>query len=378
MTRFNVLSYVQLAQLANPTGVGRVLDCLLRHLQTSADFSVRLLVSEKDLHATAGRLLPPWEAAQYVTFRWDRRLQQARWLACHFPPAERYWSQCNVVWCPAESYVPTKRARLLVTVHDIVYPDYFAIHGRRLSPVQLLKWRYLFRVLNSSVDALHVVSQFTADSIISRFPDMAPRIRIVPNPVHEQFFLPPTLCIDEVMRRHALRRGEFLLIPGGLCYRKNAPLIINAWPLIREKIPDLQLVVFGQSEPGWKEKLEAIDSSVKVLGYRADNEIRVLYGAALAVWFPSRYEGFGIPVLEAMACGTPVVASKTTAVPEVAGQAAILMQPHDACGHAEAILELCSKASLHNDYARRGLQRAAEFRADRVATKFEEMVRSIA
>jgi glycosyltransferase involved in cell wall biosynthesis len=179
------------------------------------------------------------------------------------------------------------------------------------------------------------------------------------------------------MRRYALTQHEFLLVPGGLSYRKNAPLIAAAWTLIRNRIPNLQLVVFGQSDPFWKGRLEAIDNSVRILGYLDDDEIRALFGAAAAVWFPSRYEGFGIPVLESMACGTPVVASNASALPEVAGDAAVLVSPMDPEGHAEAIVELCVKPSKHEEYVQRGFRHATKFRANTVVKQFGDLIHEL-
>jgi glycosyltransferase involved in cell wall biosynthesis len=374
MAALNILSYVQLGRLVNPTGVGRVAGCLLRGLLASSDFQLRLLVSGDDL-----RLFLPYvpEGVRCLPFPRRRRFQEARWAAFHFPLAEHYWSDCRVVWCPAESYVPTRRARLLVTAHDLAWLHSAAVRGRRISSFEYLKWRWLYRIFERRADALHVVSAFIAHEVSVRFPALASRVHVVPNPVDERFFLPSALDAGAVLRKRSLNR-EFVFVPGGLWYRKNAPLIVAAWPLIKAKLPDTQLVVGGTSDPLWIEKLQAVDRSASALGYLDDEELRALYGAARAVWFPSRYEGFGIPVVEAMACGVPVVASHAAAVPEVAGQAAVLLSPDDAGSHAEAIVSLCSSASLREDYAGRGRARAEEFRRDRVVGKFGALLRSIA
>ena len=115
-----------------------------------------------------------------------------------------------------------------------------------------------------------------------------------------------------------------------------------------------------------------------MLGFVPDEGLRALYGAARVVWFPSRYEGFGLPVVEAMACGTPVVTSRASSLPEIAGDAALLAPPDSAQAHVEAIDALLCDGSLHAELVRRGQARACEFTwsrsAEQLKTHFEGLL----
>lgn len=310
-------------------------------------------------------------------FGLPRRFQQVGWLAARWPQAEVYWPDCDVVWCPAESYVPTKKAKLVVTIHDLAQFDHERVHGQPIDKLTAMKWDWLFMVLSRNADAVHTVSNFTADQIETKFPSFSGRIHVVPNPVHERFFGVPTPEGGEVISRLGLRLVEYVLVPGGLSFRKNANLIARTWPLVQKERPGTRLVVAGQSESGWALRLKATDGDVILAGFVPDEELHALYCNARVVWFPSHYEGFGIPVLEAMACGTPVVASSAAAVPEVAGNAALLAGSSDAGQHADYLLAMLKDTGLRENYAAGGRHRASNFRDTVVGAQFLSTIHSL-
>ena len=108
-----------------------------------------------------------------------------------------------------------------------------------------------------------------------------------------------------------LDQGGFVLLPCGLDHRKNGDLVLDAWKEIEHAAPGLKLIVTSNaSDPAYLERARGVGRSIVMPGHVDDELMRALYHAAAVVWFPSRYEGFGLPVLEAMACGAPVVTSK--------------------------------------------------------------------
>jgi len=147
--------------------------------------------------------------------------------------------------------------------------------------------------------------------------------------------------------------------------------------------PQLQLVVAGQAGPGWDE-VEAVAvekgvrDSIVDLPVVPDAELRVLYGRCAAFLFPSRYEGFGLPVLEAMACGAPVVASTAASIPEITGGAALLYDPDDTAGMASAVERLLTDPDFRAARVRVGCERAAAFNWDRTARQTVEVLRAVA
>lgn len=357
----NVLAYVHLRNIYGSTGAGRVARQLTEHLAQRGDVRLRILADASD-HA---RILPlvgaPWNRFDYSLFDADTSRQQARWLALNTPAAENFWPEADVVYCTAESYVPVRKARLAVTLHDAAYfePD---AHARDLAFwKQSLKWRFLYAKLDRNADLFHTVSQFSADRLAHFFPSIRTRLRVVHNAVSPHFFAPVTEAGRDYLCSQHLDATQLLLVPGGLHYRKNAEMILSTAPALLELFPALTIAVVNHSNPVYSARSAALGPRFRLLGFVSDEALRALYGAAAAVWFPSRYEGFGLPVVEAMACGAPVVASRASSLPEIAGDAALLVDPGHAEAHIDALGSILSDPRTAAELSARGRDRAGGF-----------------
>ncbi len=366
-----VLAYVHLRNIHNSTGAGRVARQLTAHLAERSDVDLRILADPSD-HA---RIIPqvgaPWSDFQYQFIASETSRQQTRWFLLDSPAAERYWPDAQIVFCTGESYVPVKRARLVVTVHDAAYFENFAHRHNRAFLQQRFKWNLLYRKLLRKADLFHAVSHFSAERLAHFFPAIRSRIRVVHNAVTQHFFEPVTEAGLAYLAEAGLQQRRFLLIPGGLHFRKNADLILQAWPRLRQLDPDLKLVVVNHSDPAYVEKLQALGGDVHITGFVSDDALKALYTAAEVVWFPSRYEGFGLPVLEAMACGTPVVTSNASSLPEIAGDAALLVDPAKAEAHVDALHNLLQNKLLRDDLKVRGRERASHFTWKKTAAELK-------
>ena len=357
----NLLAYVHLRNIHASTGAGRVARQLTEHLARRSDMRLRILADAGD-HA---RILPlvgePWDKFDYSLFAADTSRQQARWLAWNAPVAESFWPQADLVFCTAESYVPVRRARTVVTLHDAAYfePD---AHARDLAFwKQSLKWRLMYAKLARNVDLFHTVSGFSADRLGHFFPSIRSRLRVVHNAVSPHFFAPVTAEGLAYLEAQELHDRPVLLVPGGLHYRKNAEMILAAAPKLLALLPALTIAVVNHSNPAYAARAAALGPRFRLLGFVSDPALRALYGAAATVWFPSRYEGFGLPVIEAMACGAPVVASHASSLPEIAGEAALLADPERVEAHIEAIGSLLSDERAAGELRARGRRQAAQF-----------------
>jgi glycosyltransferase involved in cell wall biosynthesis len=153
----------------------------------------------------------------------------------------------------------------------------------------------------------------------------------------------------------------FVLVPGGLHFRKNAELILEAWPLLKSLHPELTLAIVNHSNAVYVERAKALGEAVKMLGFVSEDGLHALYSAARVVWFPSRSEGFGLPVVEAMACGAPVVASRASSLPEIAGNAALFAAASDVGQHVDAVSSLWQDNRLRQTLSAQGRERAAQF-----------------
>jgi glycosyltransferase involved in cell wall biosynthesis len=266
------------------------------------------------------------------------------------------------------------RRRSVVTVHDVTHfrvPDAFP-------PLRRMAARAVFQRVVSRATRIIVVSDWTRRDLLELEPGAEEKTRVVPNGVGREFRPPQP---DEPLGQPV--REPFLLCVGNKKRHKNLTAAIGVLVQLLPQYPHLQLVVAGQVGAGWDEVLAAADekgvrAAVVDLPVVGDGQLRVLYGRCAAFLFPSRYEGFGLPVLEAMACGAPVVASNASSIPEVAGQAALLFDPDDVDGMASAVSRLLIDPAFRATLVRLGRERAATFAWDRAARQTVEILQGVA
>jgi glycosyltransferase involved in cell wall biosynthesis len=258
----------------------------------------------------------------------------------------------DVLHCPTYRGPTRSRVPLVVTVHDLAvlrHPDAFNRWTRAYSP------RVVPRVL-AAAQRVIAVSEFTRHELIEllRVPDE--KIRVVPNAVGEEFTL-----VGEA------EEGDYVLAVGTLEPRKNLERLVEA---VQRTKRELRVV----GARGWG-GVEVGGNGVRWLGEVSDKELARLYRGAACVAYPSLYEGFGIPVLEAMACGAPVVTTRGTAMEEVADGAAVLVDARDP---AEIAAGIERAASDRDELVARGLERASQFRWDAVAAATVQVYREAA
>ena len=259
----------------------------------------------------------------------------------------------------------------LVTVHDLQPLD-------RPEAFGAVKRRWLRRQLPATVagaDALHVTTSFVARGIEERFPEHAGKVTVVPPVV-------PALSSDPAGDRGRLARlgltGPFVLYPAITYPHKNHGVLIDAVARCRRDHPSLQLVLTGGPGPDDEVVRQKLSIADRHLGRVAREDLEVLLRQAAAVAFPSRYEGFGLPVVEAMRAGTPVVAADTTALPAVVGQAGILVAPDDLDGWVDAIGRVLGDPSEADRLVRAGAERASAFDAGPVAEQLVDLYLRVA
>jgi glycosyltransferase involved in cell wall biosynthesis len=248
---------------------------------------------------------------------------------------------------------PLRSARpLVVTVHDLAvfrHPGTFNRWTRTYSPLVVP------RVLAAATRVI-AVSEFTKRELVELLHVPGEKIRVVPNAVD-----------DEFTSDGPAADGDYVLAVGTLEPRKNLPRLVEA-----ARRRDVELRIVGAR--GWG-GVDVAGNGVRWLGEVSDAELARLYRGALCVAYPSLYEGFGIPVLEAMACGAPVVTTRGTAMEEVADGAAVLVDTSDAAEIAAGI----ERAAAERDrLVPRGLERARAFRWDAVAAATLDVYREAA
>jgi glycosyltransferase involved in cell wall biosynthesis len=200
----------------------------------------------------------------------------------------------------------------------------------------------------------------------------ARKITVIPLAAETRFHPVPEAQYQPILKRHGLEQ-PFILYVGSVEPRKNLLRLLQAYQRLRQWSTRWSLVIVGARNL-WKSSPVArftqnndLQGCVRFTGYVADADLPALYSAADLFVFPSLYEGFGLPVLEAMACGTPVVTANTASLPEVAGEAALLVDPYNVEALAEAMQKVLSDHELALDLRRRGFERAAQFTWERTA-----------
>lgn len=268
-----------------------------------------------------------------------------------------------LLWSPANTG-PVVVSRQVVTVHDVAPLD----HPEWFEPRVGAWYRWLLPQLVKRVARVITVSQFSKTRLMERLGVPADRVVAIPNGVSGRFHPRPSAEVTRVIARYRLR-APYLLMVGSLEPRKNFDVVARAWAEAGPALDGLTLAVVGDTRQtlqpavpdprlGWVRRLDDVH----------DTDLPALYAGAIGLVIPSLDEGFGLPLLEAMACGTPVVAARAGALPEVAGDAAIFVDPHDPASVAGGILRLVGDETVRQTCRARGLERAAAFDWDRSAS----------
>jgi glycosyltransferase involved in cell wall biosynthesis len=237
----------------------------------------------------------------------------------------------------------------VVTIHDLG-------HLTERSAYRALDWWYLeltTRWMAGHARRLIAVSQTTARDLERAYRVSPERIRVVRSGVDESMRPQPPDSVIRVRQRYGLPDTYFLYV-GRAHPRKNLPFLLRAFEEARRHGVEAGLVLAGPGDAPAGE-------GVRRLAYVPPEDLPALYSGALALLLPSRFEGFGFPVLEAMACGTAVVASSAGALPEIAGDAGILLPPDDLAGWVRAISDLAKDKDARRRLIERGLDRAPRF-----------------
>jgi glycosyltransferase involved in cell wall biosynthesis len=264
---------------------------------------------------------------------------------------------------------------LAIVNHDVSWLDLPGVYSRGYRTFQPLIQR---RALQLATQVL-AVSGYTADQLVTRLGLRRERVTVAYNGVdpritreaaspHEEATDPSGA---DVPLPAGLTDGPIFLFVGSLLPRKNLSRVLDAFALLRaEHASDVQLAVVGAKRSFGADggEMERADlAGVHFLGYLDDATLGALYRRAVCLVCPSLYEGFGLPVVEAMALGAPVITSTVTALPEVAGDAALLVDPYDVDAIRTAMLRLLQDDGLRADLRARGRRRAAEFTWERAA-----------
>jgi glycosyltransferase involved in cell wall biosynthesis len=191
---------------------------------------------------------------------------------------------------------------------------------------------------------------------------------------------PATYAVDGAAPRSASDGDGYVLYVGNLLPHKNLLNLLDALAILRRRRRDARLIIRGEGQPTYaravRERVETLGlgDAVTFQGYAGRHALRDLYAGAACLVLPSLREGFGLPVLEAMACGTPVITSSSSSLPEVGGDAAIRVDPYDAIDLSDAMYRVLADSDLRQDLSERGLKWVSGFSWDRTAEQMSRLL----
>lgn len=317
-------------------------------------------------------VLPPSVESWPTRVSFENHLTGDLWLLGYLP-LQLYRLGADVYHGPAV-FLPLVKLgyRTVVTIHDLVSFLFPATVPRKYS----LYMRLMTRLSVRSADRIIAVSGATKEDLarVLGVPDAS--VVVIHEAVGPEFAVPPAAGeVERTLARYGIR-PPYCLFVGNLEPRKNLVRLIEAFALLRARGPEearaCQLVLAGTR--GWlyggifrAVEAHGLADTIVLTGYVPPADLPALYAGAACFVFPSLYEGFGLPVLEAMAAGAPVVASRVGAIPEVAGDAALLVDAGRPAEIADAVARVLAEAGLRERLVARGRARAREFTWERVA-----------
>jgi glycosyltransferase involved in cell wall biosynthesis len=287
----------------------------------------------------------------------------------------------DIFWSPHINFSSfSRKCRKILTIHDLsflIHPEFFSWRKNF--------WHYFLdaKKMITQADLIVAISENTKQDIVRLTGFSEEKIKVIHGGVGKEFF-PIREGEDEnlqVVKEKYHLPEKFILYLGTIEPRKNIAGLVKAFDKAADS-PELagyELIIAGGR--GWKneEVFKAINlaknkDKIKVIGYIENSEKNYFYNLAKIFCYPSFYEGFGLPVVEAMAAGTPVITSSSSSLPEVAGEAALLIDPFDINQLSEAIRQLAGNENLRQEFSKKGLVQAKKFSWERAAKEYLKMI----
>lgn len=356
--------------LVHATGVTKHAIGMINAMTQRSELRVRWLTHKDEFSAYAGHLPHRLRGLGVLSLPGSETVTRRLQVISAIRPVDRWLDGSDWIYCPKETPLAVRDTRLAITVHDVrtsetALPFMPAARWRTR-----LGWRITMGRILQRAHLIATVSEFTKRRIIElhdvRDPD---RIVVVGNGVEEVYFEPPQSsdADERVLAKHSVKAGRFLVAVGGLNFRKGGDALLTVGERLRARGDDAMILVCGLShDDDLLKRFHRLRDDdpifpLRLAGYVPSNELAALYRHAIALLFPSRYEGFGIPVLEAMAAGTPVICANGTGIPEAAGDAGLLISPGLNVDEVVAAIDRASDPNTRDSCVRAGQIRARGF-----------------
>lgn len=349
----------------SPTGVGKHICQMVNGLATCPGYTIELARCRDQLfadgsgfHAYPSTVLPfPW------------KLGEAIWTVSGLPYADRWVKDVDWVYCPKNDYLPLRKARVAVTVHGAAELDpNFPKSTSLKSKIFQLRRRLGYHRLLRQADAVLVVSEFLAQQVNEWFGVPRKKIFIIGNGVEDVYF--------QAGRNPLPQEGQTpaILCVGGLNFTDGGDRIIQVAKHVQKRLPEARFLVAGAQHDERMLNVAKSVNNIDLLGYVAAPALAELMRTASLLFYPTRYETFGIAAAEAMAAGVPVVTCRSTAVPEIVADAGVYVDPDRYEDCAASIVDLIADSPRRQQIIAAGKARAKSFTWERCVQSLKQVL----
>jgi glycosyltransferase involved in cell wall biosynthesis len=356
--------------LREETGVGVYFKNLLLNLAKIDQVDEFFLFSSSWKDRFDPNKIPLFAKMDFLDLRYPVRAINFLWSRLRWPSLDFFFkTKLDLTHSPTPLPLPTA-GKKIITVYDL-----FFLERPELTDHQAR--RFFFRRIEDSVksaDGIVTISRFTQDQLIQKFQVNQAKIKVICPGIDLVKWEKSEQQDLERTRAELGLSSDFLLFVGAVEPRKNLPNLLKALRVIHNQYRKLHLVLVGrkgQDSDNVNKTIQELDldSWVKIVGYRDSTELKNVYQLASVFVFPSLWEGFGIPLLEAMASRLPIVTSRTSALPEIAQDAAVYADPHDPDDIAAKIIRVLTDPAVRDKLISEGEKRVMDFSWEKVASE---------
>jgi glycosyltransferase involved in cell wall biosynthesis len=364
--------------LRQETGVGVYFRNLLRELAALDRDNEYFLFSSSWKDRFSPAKLPAFAKMRFRDVRLPVRVLNFLWYRLGWPKLDFFFqASLDLTHSPVPLFLPAG-GKKVITVCDLFFLEHPELADKEAR-------RTFVRSVGRAVeraDAVITISEYSRSVILDRLSADKDKVRAIPLGLDPVFFEEPPAEELAATRRSLDLPERFLLFVGAFEPRKNLTGLVEAMRIIHGRSEKIPLVIAGRRGGDYESVLGGIrraglEEKIRAIGYIPDSELRRLYRLAAVFIFPSLAEGFGLPILEAMASGLPVAASRTSAMPEVAGEAAVYFDPSRPEDMAAAVIRLLEDEGLRRKLADQGKARARAFSWTVTARRTLDLYRSL-
>ncbi|XOV91149.1 MAG: glycosyltransferase family 4 protein [Bacteroidota bacterium] len=360
--KLNITTFIHPSRTLTPcSGVGRHMNNLLLAMHQLQEVDLSLLFARQWLDGS--KRLPvntPLRNLPYTTFLFPERLIERSWKSFGLPTMDFWLKDSDWIFAPMETHFPTRKVKTAFTLHDIqAYEEDLPWSGGVVHQKFRRRWSLWIYKAVKEADLVFTVSEFSRRRIIELLDLPESKVKISGNAVDPVFLIQ----VNQVSPKKV--DYPYLAVIGGLRPKKGGHEILRLAERLEKEGSELKIITWGENDPELLVKARS-NKNITCLGMIPDEEMISWLKGAHATLFLSWYEGFGLPVLEAMACGSPVICSRLASLPEVAGDAAMLVHPED----AEAILDWITKLedeNIRKEWVKKGMKRVGAFSWEQAA-----------